>query len=258
MRHRRAALLLSLALSTTAALLLPSPARAEVDGVDVKVTKLPDEFDAGDDAEVVEAVVSTDNDGRCQKVRWSMLLTVDGVSLDDVEVERIEDGRPFPVRVNTDGDTARLTDVRVDPGRLCRGRTVTARYEVRFDKGAAAGEVAFTAQAFDAKRKLLAQTSATSRVSSPSPSASPSESPSEPSPEPEESEAAVIPPPADDSGVSLNPAAASQTSTPSLLGPALIVGGVLVSVGIGLLLRIRMRNRKAKPMHGQYPEYLRM
>src|SRR4051812_32993683 len=140
-RHRTAALLLSLALSTTTALLLPSPARAEVDGVDVKLTKLPDEFEAGDDAEVVEAVVSTDNDGRCRKVRWSMLLTVDGVSLDDVEVERIEDDRRFPIRVRTDGDTARLTDVRPDPGELCRGRTVTARYQVRFDDEAAAGEV---------------------------------------------------------------------------------------------------------------------
>ncbi|MEV6495580.1 hypothetical protein AB0M20_44230, partial [Actinoplanes sp. NPDC051633] len=218
-------------MSTTAALLLPSPARAEVDGVEVKMTELPGEFEAGDDAEVVEAVVSTENDGRCRKVRWSMVLTVDGVAIDDVEVERIEDDGAFPLRVRTEGSTARLTDVRLDPGELCRGRTVTARYRVRFDKDTPTGRVAFNAQAFDAGRTLLAQTSATSKVegsgAAPSPSAS-SPAPAPSTPEPDESEEALIPPPADDSGVALDPTAATPDSTPSLLGPALILGALLV------------------------------
>jgi hypothetical protein len=261
-RHRCAALPLSLALIATAAVLLPSPARAEVDGVDVKITEVPGEFEAGEDAETVEAVVSTENDGRCQKVRWAMVLTVDGVGLDQVNVERVEETGRFPVRVRTEGKTARLTDARLDPGELCRGRTVTARYEVSFDDDATAGVVAFNAQAFDAGARLLAQATEGSRVeggrvtpspSAPSPSPEESEEPAE-----EESEAVVIPPPADDSGVALNPAAAGQDSTPGLLGPGLIVGAVLVFAGVGLLLRIRLRNRKTRPMRYQHPGYMRM
>ena len=243
MRHRCAALLGSLAL---AALLLPPPAaaRAEVAGVNVKITKLPDEFEPGDDAEVVEAVVSTGNQGRCRKVRWSLALTVDGVGLDDVEVERVEEEGAFPVQVRTDGDTAQLTDVRLDPGRLCRDRTVTARYQVRFDDGATGGQVRFEARAFDADRTLLARTSATSEVAGKSSPAPATASPSAASPSPEESPDEPIPPPADDSGRSLDPTAAVQDRSPSLLLPGLIVGAALVFGGVGLLLRLRTRNRQ--------------
>ena len=264
MRHRAAALLLSVLAIAAATLLLPAPARAAVEGVEVTITEVPREFKAGADARTVQVVVSTDNPGRCQKVRWSMVLRVDGVELDQVKVDRIEEGS-FPLRVQADGDTARLTDVRLDPGSLCRGKTVTARYEVAFDDDADEGRVTFQAQAFDAGARLLQEASATSRVAgeraepSPSPSASPSESP-----EPEESDVAVddeesadaAPPAAGgDTDVQAD-LAATEGGVRSLLGPGLVIGALLVFAGVGLLLRLRMRGRDAEPQQvptGFYP-----
>ena len=45
------------------------------------------------------------------------------------------------------------------------------------------------------------------------------------------------------SAAALNPA----SGTPSVLGPGLIIGAVLVFLGVALLLRIRTRNRKEQP-----------
>jgi hypothetical protein len=268
-RHRAAALLSGALAIAAATLALPSPAQAAVEGIKVTITQLPGEFVAGAQARTVQVVASTDNQGRCRKIRWSMVLKVDGVDLDQVTVNRVEDDSDFPLRVQTDGDTARLTDVRFDPGSLCRGRTVTAVYRVAFDDDAD-GAVTFQAQAFDAKTQLLQEASASSRVAgekarpSPSPSPSPSESPSESeSPAPEESASAVeeesAAPPAASGGDDLaaNPAA-SEGGVPSLLGPGLIIGALLVFAGVGLLLRIRLRNRPAKHQQmttGFYPTH---
>lgn len=259
MRHR-AAVLLSSALATAIAVLtLPAPAGAVVEGFDVRITEVPDAFEAGADARTVEVVASTDNRGPCRKVRWSMVMRVDGVDLDQVQVDRVEEDDAFPLRVQTDGDIARLTDVRFDPGSLCRGRTVTARYQVAFDDDAPEGRVTFQAQAFDATTRLLQEASASSRVvgeeaapsPSPSPSASPSPSPA-PSPSPEESapedsddvvaEDAAVPPGGD---LAARPAS-GQGGVPSLLGPGLIIGAALVFAGVGLLLRLRMRTRASR------------
>lgn len=253
--RRRAAVLVSGVLATATAVLgVGAPASAAVEGFDVTITEVPDEFEAGADARTVEVVASTDDRGGCRKVRWSMVLRVDGVDLDQVRVSRVEEYDSFPLRVQSDGDTARLTDVRFDPGSLCRGRTVTARYRVGFDDDADEGRVTFQAQAFDASTRLLQEATAISRVvgaaddDEPSPSPSPSES----EPEPEESEQpdeaaeatdAVAAPPA--GGLDARPAA-GQGGAPSLLGPGLIVGAVLVFAGVGLLMRIRMRNRAPK------------
>jgi hypothetical protein len=260
-RHRAAALLSGVLAMAAATLALPSPARAAVEGVKVTITQVPGEFVAGAQARTVQVVASTDNQGRCRKIRWSMVLKVDGVDLDQVKVNRVEDNGDFPLRVQTEGDTARLTDVRFDPGSLCRGKTVTAVYRVAFDDDAN-GAVTFQAQAFDAATRLLQEASASSRVvgerARPSPSPSPSASPSESeSPAPEESAIAVedeesTAPPAATGGddLSANPAA-SEGGVPSLLGPGLIIGALLVFAGVGLLLRIRLRNRPAK--HQQMP-----
>jgi hypothetical protein len=248
-RHTRA--LLASLLVVTASLLVPAPARAAVAGVRVEITELPDEFEAGADARTVEVVASTDRapDGRrCRKVRWALLLQADGPDLDQIEVDRIEEDGSFPVRVRTEDDTARFTDVRLDPGQLCRGRTVTARYRVAFDDDTPAGAVTFQAQAFGADNRLLETAAGTSRVigeeeSDESPSPSPSASPSE-----TDSEEAAAPPAG--TGPDLS-AASAAGGVPSLLGPGLIVGALLVFAGIGLLLRIRLRNRVAR--HSRRP-----
>lgn len=266
-RHRAAALLVSVLATAAATLLIAGPAQAAARGFQVTITQLPQEFEAGAPARTVEVVASTDNQGRCRKVRWSMVVKVDGVDLDQVKVNRVEDDGDFPVQVRADGDTARLTDVQLDPGSLCPGKTVTARYQVAFDDDAD-GRVTFNAQAFDAGTRLLEQASATSRVGggraaaspSPTPSATPSEEPSEePSAEPsdEVTEEAVAAPGGTSGGApAANPASAGG-GIPSLLGPGLIVGALLVFAGVGLLLRIRMRAGRAKAAHhlptGFYP-----
>ena len=69
-----------------------------------------------------------------------MVLTVDGADLDQVRVDRVEEDGNFPLRVRTEGDTARLTDVRLDPGQLCRGtdrdRPVPGRRSTRTRRAA--------------------------------------------------------------------------------------------------------------------------
>jgi hypothetical protein len=253
-RHRGAALLLSAALTVLTAVLLPAPAHAEVDGIELKVTKAPDELEAGEDPELVEVVVSTDNRGRCRKVRFSMVLGVEGADLDQVRVNRVEESGSFPTQVRPEGDKARITDVQLDPGQLCRGRTVTARYEVSVEPDAPDGRITFDAEAFDNRQTLLQRAGAASDIEgsddqepSPSPSAPESD---EPAPAPDESSEAAAPPPAGDRA----DLAAGQDSTPSLLGPGLIVGAVLVFIGVGLLLRIKLRNR-SRPR--QMPGYAR-
>ncbi|WP_285687579.1 hypothetical protein [Actinoplanes sp. NBRC 103695] len=255
-RHRGAALLLTGALTALTAVLLPAPAHAEVDGIDLKVTKAPDNFEAGDDPQIVEVVVSTDNRGRCRKIRFSMVLGVEGAELDQVRVNRVEENGTFPTQVRDEGGKARITDTQVDPGQLCRGRTVTARYEVSVAENAPDGRITFDAEAFDAGRTLLQKAAASSDIEGVAkPSTPPSEAPEEPAEE--ESSEAAIPPPADASGISAD-LAAGQDSTPSLLGPGLIVGAVLVLIGVGLLMRLRLRNRnRNRPQRPQMPGYAR-
>ena len=256
MRHR-AALLSAILAVGAATLILPGRAAAVEPGFQVDITELPETFTAGDGARTVTVVASSEQN-RCQKVRWSLLIAVDGPDLDDVEVARVEDDGDFPVQVqNAGAGSARVTDVQLDPGQLCRGRTVTARYQIGFDDDADSGRVTFQAQAFNAGRTLLQEASSRSQVKgeedeekSPSPEASPS--PSESSPEPEESatdEETAEPEPTDtEADVAAVPTSGSDSGTPSLLGAGLVVGGVLVFLGVGLLLRLRMRSRT--PKHG--------
>ncbi|MFI7540739.1 hypothetical protein [Actinoplanes sp. NPDC049599] len=237
-----------------ATLILPGRAAAVEPGFQVDITELPETFTAGDGARTVTVVASSEQN-RCQKVRWSLLIAVDGPDLDEVEVARIEDNGDFPIQVQNAGDdSARITDVQLDPGQLCRGRTVTARYRIGFDEDADSGRVTFRAQAFNAGRTLLQEASSRSQVAgeeaeeSPSPEAGPS--PSESSPAPEESatdeETAEPEPTSTEEDVAAVPAAGSDSGTPSLLGAGLIVGGILVFLGVGLLLRLRMRSRAPK------------
>jgi hypothetical protein len=250
-RHRAAAVLTTAVAMATVVLAGPAPARAAVDGFDVTITELPARFTAGADARTVTVVASTDAGRNCEKVRWSMLLEVDGVELDQIRVDRVEEDGSFPLQVQAQGDTARLTDVRLDPGRLCPGRTVTARYQIAVDDAAADGRVTFQAQAFDSGDRLLEEASATSRVVGEAGAASPSPTPSESAAAEEAEEegtggAATSAPAAPGDGLAADPAS-GEGGVPSLLGPGLVVGAVLVFLGVSLLLRLRLRNRGLKP-----------
>jgi hypothetical protein len=222
-----------------------SPAAAAVDGFDVSVGQQPGTFTIGKAARTLTAVATTDRERRCRKVRWSLTIRTEGVSLDQLRINRVENGGSFRVRTQVSADEARFLDAQVDPGQLCRGQTVTGRWDVAF-AGPDSGTVTFEASALDVGGRELASTSTTSRVVSPvaaTPSATPSATETAAPDDGADDQAAAddqAPAGADESAAALNPAA----GTPSVLGPGLIIGAVLVFVGVALLLRLRTRNRR--------------
>lgn len=243
---------------TAGVMALSTPALAAVNGFDVKITELPRTFAAGAGPATVTVVASTNSGAPCQKVRWSMLMQVDGVQLDQVKVKRVEDDNSFPLQVQANGDTARLTDAELDPGTLCNGQTVTARYEVSFDDEADSGTVRFQAEAYDVRERLLQRADGTSTVvngddtqgddsaDKPTPSATPSDDSGDTSGTDDPVAAGTqnrddIPDPSKTPAIAAVPA--SNGRTPSLLGAGLIIGALLMFMGVGLLLRLRLRAR---------------
>ena len=115
--------------------------------------------------------------------RWCS--RVQGIRLDQVKMDRVEESGDFPLEIRTEGDVARLTDRQLDPGTLCPGRTVTARYRVAFAEDVTQGRVTLAAEAYDANLRLLARQTATRSVvgagGTPSASAKPTATPPEPS-----------------------------------------------------------------------------
>lgn len=246
MRHRAAARLTT-ALGLVAASLVwatlvgAAPAAAAVEGFSVNLGQAPATFTIGKAAKPLTAVASTDRDGRCRKVRWSLTIRTDGISLDQVRVNRIENGQAFRVRAQIGDEAARVTDVQADPGQLCRGQNVTGRWDISF-LGPDSGKVTFEARALEGGRELAAA-GLTSRVvtpvaatTSPTPAPAATDTPAEQAAD----DTAGTPNAGESTAGALNPSA----GTPSVLGPGLIIGAVLVFLGVALLLRIRTRNRK--------------
>ena len=253
MRHRAVWAATALAIAA-APLALPGRAAAVEPGFEVRIAELPATFAAGAESRTLTVVASSER-GRCQKVRWSLVLRSDGPDLDQVEVDRVEEGGDFPVRVQREDGVARITDEQFDPGELCRGRTVTATYRVSVDEDADTGRLVFASQAFNARGNLLQEAAGESPVvgqrGEPEPTASATADPEE-SGDAVDDEAAA-PEPTRTSGSIDGVAASSDSGSPSLLGPGLIVGAVLVFLGVALLLRLRTRNRSAQ--HGAVPAH---
>ncbi|MDG4808643.1 hypothetical protein O7634_17975 [Micromonospora sp. WMMD1120] len=217
---------------------------------------LPGQFTAGEQVRTISAVVSqTDRRGGCAKVRWSMVLSVQGIRLDQVKMDRVEENGEFPVEIRADGDTARLTDRQLDPGTLCPGRTVTARYRVAFDRDVTQGRVTLAAEAYDVNLRLLARQTATRSVvgaavptRSPKPSATtaaPTETASAPA---ESADTATEEPVVDYPADAVPPAASrpvSQSGGFGVVQAAFLLGGLLLSLGVGLLLRLRHLARES-------------
>lgn len=223
-----------------------------------ELSGLPDEFTGGNRVETLSAVVSRSDRGArsdCVKVRWSMLLQVQGLRLDQVKVDRVEETGSFPLEIRTEGDTARLTDRELDPGVLCPGRTVTARYRVAFAEDVGRGRVSIAAEAYDPQLRLLARRTASRQVvgeaveptPEPTPtSAEPTDPPREepPSEEPtadEPTDATVVEPPLP--GAAGRPVA--ETGGFGVVQAAFGLGGLLLFLGAGLLLRMRRLLRPA-------------
>lgn len=260
------------------------PARAAAPFA-TELSGLPDEFTAGDRVETLAAVVSRSDRGGCVKVRWSMLLRVQGLRLDQVRVDRVEDGGSFPLDIRTEGDVARLTDRQLDPGILCPGRTVTARYRVAFTADVTRGRVSFAAEAYDPELRLLARRTATRPVvgrnagtteAAPEPTESPvaptapatevpaavaptadepagataaTDEPANPDDPAEVGDATVEPPPP---GAAGRPVASSGGF--GVVQAAFLLGGLLLCLGAGMLLRMRRLLRPVGEAAGEDPE----
>ncbi|MET8087936.1 hypothetical protein [Micromonospora sp. NPDC005237] len=148
-----------------------------------------------------------------------------------------------------------MTDRQLDPGTLCPGRTVTARYRVAFAEDVTQGRVTLAAEAYDANLRLLARQTATRSVvgagvrptGTPTPSATPAE-PSDPPSEPAQESDPAEEPVADQPIDAAPPAAGrpvSQTGGFGMVQAAFLLGGLLLSLGVGLLLRLRHLTRAA-------------
>lgn len=245
---------------------LPAAPAGAAPGFNTAITELPGRFVAGRGAETVRAVISTTLDGDCQKVRWSLVLRLQGVRPNQVEVDRVENGS-FPVEVRAEGNGTRLTDRQLDPGSLCRNRTVTAQYRIAVDDAAPNGRITLAVEAFDAGGRLLDRGSATREVtgSAQNRRRTPAPKPTRPSPteatptETVETEAAddESPVPAEgagDDGYGEGGGADSDAERSSaaangggigLTQIGFIGGGVLLFLGVGLLFRLRNRDRSA-------------
>ncbi|MFC4021941.1 hypothetical protein ACFOW4_28925 [Micromonospora sp. GCM10011542] len=244
-----------LACLSAAELALAGPAQA---AFTTELSGLPAQFTAGDEVRTVSAVVSrTDQRGGCVKVRWSMVLSVQGIRLDQVKMDRVEETGSFPLEIRTDGDVARLTDRQLDPGALCPDRTVTARYRVAFAEDVTQGRVTLAAEAYDANLRLLARQTATRSVIGVVPA-----TPSEPAAEPtvttaEPTDPATAQP--DDEATAEQGSVGNEPGTPAagagrpvarsggfgVVQAAFLLGGLLLSLGLGLLLRLRQLTRAA-------------
>lgn len=232
---------------------------AAAEGVTVQITEVSNQFEAGDQARMTVVASKRTND--CLKVRWSMLLRVDGMRLNQIGVDRVEENGSFPLTIEANGDQARLTDVQLDPGTLCPGRTVTARYALRFADDVGSGRLSMQVGAFDARGQLLESATVTRNVrgegddeDDASPSASPSPEPS--ASESEESDEVVEEPteevaaPVAGGGVG-EPVDLNRTSSGSgLLPVGLAIGGMMVFLGLTMLIRTRrkLKARAAAPM----------
>src|SRR5690242_16714320 len=180
MRHRVSARVTTgLALVAAMLAFFATPALAAA-GFQVTIGRSPATFTIGQQARTLTASVATDRQRRCFKVRWALVITTDGVSLDQVRVNRVENGQAFRVRVQLGADAARISDAQADPGQLCRNQTDSAQWVISFT-GPDNGRVTFAAHALDLTGRELAASSTSSRVVTAvadKPSASPSAKPS--------------------------------------------------------------------------------
>ncbi|MEV6348909.1 hypothetical protein [Actinoplanes sp. NPDC051851] len=228
-----------------------APAVADVRGISVELDA-PNNAEAGGNARTVTAVTSSEL-RQCRKVRFALIVRGGTVPVDGIQVVRFEDDGQFATQKTVEDNTATFVDEAVDPGTLCRNRTVTGRWRIGFT-GEAGGTVQFEVQAFDAQNTLLSAAGAATEVAGTAETTEPSPEPTETTepaeeettePAEEETSDDAVTPVEDETGDTgaLEPASSETTS---LLGPGLVVGGVCVCLGILLLLRLRSRTKEAR------------
>jgi hypothetical protein len=259
---------LSLGIAAPAAAAFPAVA---ANGFDIQITELPGQFVAGGSAANLTVVVSKRTQG-CIKVRWSMVLQVEGMSLDQVRVGRVEDNKAFDTQVTQANGGIRITDVQLDPGNLCPDSTVTALYQVAFLQGAADGRATFTPEAFTSDGQLIGRDTVTRDVvgqggqggqgaqqsAQPNPSAAVSASPSGGAAQPTDQASASGAPAAGGAAATISSTSTSGAQAPVQVGPVgLVVGALMVFLGVGLLIKVSKRARRNRALGGKLIEVRR-
>ncbi|MDG4785934.1 hypothetical protein O7626_08340 [Micromonospora sp. WMMD1102] len=262
----------TLVCATTGWILLPVPPAEAAPGFETALTRLPGRFVAGAGAETITAVISTNRDDGCRKVRWSLVLRADGLRLDQVGIDRIEQNGVVGMEVRGANGGARLTDRELDPGTLCRNRTVTAQYRLAVDAAVTDGRIELTVEAFDAQSRLLDAASATrevvsersggpaSRRRAPTPSQQARPTPTEavrPT-EPVDGDAPVLAEGTDGAGAADGGSGGGEAAAADRGGAGLTLlgfgfGALLLFLGAGLLLRLHFRNRFPEPATATSP-----
>ncbi|MGK5738464.1 hypothetical protein [Micromonospora sp. URMC 103] len=223
-------------------LLGASPAMADDDSVRLRSA---DSFTAGGSAEGVNLEVRKRSDG-CVMLRTALGLRLEGLEASQVTVQVNYGGRWFPVPLG--GGSGHVTTSQTSPAKptLCKGKGVTVRYRISFERGAPNGRLSVTGEASNAVGQALGRDAESARVvggratASPTPSKKPS-----PSPTPEATEAP--------SDAGTTPAAlAVPTGGPSTraaeessgLSPVMFVGLGLVVAGALLIVLLVRRSRQ--------------
>jgi hypothetical protein len=213
-------------------------------------------------------VVSKRTQG-CLKVRWSMVLQVEGMSQDQVRIGRVEDNKAFDIQATQTNGGVRITDVQLDPGTLCPDSTVTALYQVAFLQGAADGRATFTPEAFTSDGQLIGRDTVTRDVvgqggqgaqqsAQPNPSAAVSDSPSGDAAQPTDQASASGAPAAGGAAGAVNATSTSGAQAPVQVGPVgLVVGALMVFLGVGLLIKVSKRARRNRALGGKLIEVRR-
>lgn len=251
--------------ATVVVAMIVSPAAAAA-GVTVQITELARQFAAGSTTMTVVASKASGTD--CLKVRWSLLIQVQGVRLDQIRIGRFEETGSFPVETRVDGNAARLTDIDPDPGTLCLDRTVTAQYQVIFNPDVTAGVIQLTAEAYDVDLRLLERASATRTVLGQPPAGTAASATAQPSAEPSTTlEPTVVATgsalprrtagPVVAGAVPGNDPFRSTSGRPGLLAVGIAVGGLLFLFGFGILLKLIFprSGRQSSPFAQRRPWY---
>jgi hypothetical protein len=211
---------------------------------------MPSSYKAGGSAGALTIQVAAKRDAGCVLVLRRLTIRLDGLTADQVRVQRAAAGTFRDVEVVDSGDGVRVTDAAADPAPLCRGRTSAGRYRITFLAGAPGGKATFVAEAFSARGERLGRDSESRRViggpALPTPTPTPS-----PTPEATAVVAAATAP-------ATPPAVAPQAAKPADdgLGLGAVVMGLgvlMVGIGAALLVMLARRSRVVDDGPGEEP-----
>jgi hypothetical protein len=209
---------------------------------------MPSSYKAGGSAGALTIQVAAKRDAGCVLVLRRLTIRLDGLTADQVRVQRAAAGTFRDVEVVDSGDGVRVTDAAADPAPLCRGRTSAGRYRITFLAGAPGGKATFVAEAFSARGERLGRDSESRRVIGGSALPTPT-----PSPTPEAT--AVV---AAATAPATPPAVAPQAAKPADdgLGLGAVVMGLgvlMVGIGAALLVMLARRSRVVDDGPGEEP-----